>query len=280
MNKNKKKLKALLAILTVIFSCLTCSTGINIFTDSDEVNLGKQFDAEIRKNFKEYPIYENKELKDYIDKNIFREVLRSPEVKKKEVYNYQIEIIKNDSILNAFAIPGGYIYLYTGLLKYLDSEAALAGVIAHEIAHVERRHATQKITTYYGISIILSIALGENPSQVTELVANLFTGLAILANSRANEDESDEYSIKYLLGTRFYPGAVKFFFEKLRDDGLVSKGSSKLATFLSTHPDPIDRISSAEKRLKMLGIEILDYKSNDNRIFKDKYKINVLSKLK
>jgi len=266
-------------ILTIIFIS-ACSTGINIFTDNDEVNLGKQFDSEIRKNTKEYPIYDNQEVKEYIDKNIFREILKSPEIKKRDVYNYQIEIIKNDSILNAFALPGGYIYLYTGLLKYLDSEAALAGVIGHEIAHVERRHATQRITASYGISIILSIALGENPSQLAELAANLFSGLALLANSRANEDESDEYSIKYLSSTRFYPGAVKFFFEKLRDDGLVSQSSSKIATFLSTHPDPLDRINTTENRLKAMGITILNYKHDGESIFKESYKKNILNKMK
>lgn len=272
-----KKLKFLFGLLLFITSC---STSINIFTDNDEVNLGGHLDKEIRKNIKEYPIYDNEELKNYIDKNIFREILNSPEIKKRDVYNYKIEIIRNDSILNAFAIPGGYIYLYTGLLKYLDSEAALAGVIGHEIAHVERRHATRRITAYYGISIILSIVLGENPSQIAELAANLFTGLTLLANSRANEDESDVYSIKYLKATRFYPGAVKFFFEKLRDDGLISKGSSKLATFLSTHPDPIERISSTENRLRTMGIEVLNYKSDGKGIFRNEYKMNILSKLK
>jgi len=273
-----KKKKIFLWLIGITF-LIACSTGINLFTDSDEVNLGKQFDAEIRKNTKEYPIYENKELKEYIDKNIFREILKYPEIKKRDIYNYQIEIIKNDSILNAFAVPGGYVYLYTGLLKYLDSEAALAGVIGHEIAHVERRHATQRITAAYGISIVLSIALGENPSQLAELAANLFSGLALLANSRANEDESDEFSIKYLKSTRFYPGAVKFFFEKLRDDGLVTQKSSAIATFLSTHPDPIDRINTTEKRLLAMGINIFNYKSEGEGIFRKEYKKNILSKL-
>lgn len=275
-----KKKKIFLWLIGITF-LIACSSGINLFTDSDEVNLGKQFDAEVRKNTKEYPIYSgNLEVKEYIDKKIFREILKSPEIRKRDVYNYQIELIQNDSILNAFAVPGGYVYLYTGLLKYLDSEAALAGVIGHEIAHVERRHATQRITAAYGISIVLSIALGENPSQLAELAANLFSGLALLANSRANEDESDEFSIKYLKSTRFYPGAVKFFFEKLRDDGLIVLKSSSIATFLSTHPDPIDRINTTEKRLLAMGINILNYKSEGEGIFREEYKKNILSKIK
>jgi predicted Zn-dependent protease len=258
-----------------------CSAGINIFTDNDEVSLGRQFDQEIRKNSKEYPLYKgDPDVKEYIDKKIFQEVLSSPEVKKSAVYSYQIEIIQNDTMLNAFAVPGGYVYIYTGTLKYLDSEAALAGIIGHEIAHVERRHATQRITKAYGLQIILSIALGNNPSQVIEMVANLFGGLALLANSRSNEDESDEYSIKYLLNTRFYPGSVKFFFEKLRDDGKVLRGGQGIATFLSTHPDPIARISSTDQRLAAMNIPVRTYKESGQGIFREEYHQFIKSKLK
>lgn len=264
----------------IILFIAACSTGINIFSDNDELSFGKQFDKEIRNNSKEYPIYKgNPGVKDYIDKKIFREVLNSPEVKKATAYNYQMEIIQNDTTLNAFAVPGGYVYVYTGLIKYLDSEAALAGVIGHEIAHVERRHATQRITEAYGIQILASIALGNNPSQIATMAANMFSGLALLANSRSNEDESDQYSLKYLSSTRFYPGSVKFFFEKLRDDGKVSRGGEAIATFLSTHPDPIARISSTELRLKEIGLDVKDYKATGKGIFKDEYKKNILSKL-
>ncbi|MEW6194047.1 MAG: M48 family metalloprotease [Bacteroidota bacterium] len=273
----RKRIKILISGL-VIFAA--CSTGLNLFTENDELALGKQFDTEIRNNPKEYPINNDALLKDYIDKKIFKEIVNSPEVKKASVYNYQMEVIKNDTTLNAFAVPGGYVYIYTGLLKYLDSEAALAGVIGHEIAHVERRHATQRITSAYGLTLLMNLALGNNPSQVAEIVANLFSGLTLLANSRANEDESDEYSIKYLSSTRFYPGSVKFFFEKLRDDGKVAKGGGGLATFLSTHPDPIARISTTDERLRTLGMEVKTYKDDGNNFFKSEYQKNIKSRLK
>lgn len=275
----RKNIKTLIAVL--IFVAAACSAGINIFSDQDEVNFGLQMDQEIRKNPKEFPIYSgNPDVKDYIDKKIFREILASPEIAKKNVYKYQMEIIQNDTTLNAFATPGGYVYLYSGLIKYLDSEAALAGVIGHEIGHAERRHATQKMTSIYGFQILASLALGQNPSQIAEIAANLFTGLAVLSNSRANEEESDEYSIKYLSSTRFYPGSVKFFFEKMRDDGKVVSGGGGIGTFLSTHPDPIARITSTEQRLLASGIEIKNYKAIGNGIFRDEYKRNILAKLK
>ncbi len=276
MKRINKKFAIVLFTLTV--ACST--TGINLFSDSDEVKMGIQFDKEIRKNPKEYPIYKkNPKVKEYINNRIFKHILNSPEIKKKKVYHYRLDIIDNDSVLNAFAVPGGYLYIYTGLLKYLDSEAALAGVIGHEIAHVERRHATQRITAAYGLQIIASLALGNNPAQISEIVANLFTGLTLLANSRAAEDESDEYSIKYLRSTRYYPGAVKFFFEKMRDDGLVSSGGAGIAAYLSTHPDPIDRIKSANERLKALKLPVKDYKATGKGIFKKEYRKNILNRI-
>ncbi|KAB2845666.1 MAG: M48 family metalloprotease [Melioribacteraceae bacterium] len=273
----KSKIKIL--IISVLFIA-ACGTGINLFKDSDEVAMGQQFDGEIRKNEKEYPVYNDPELKKYVDERIFQEILKSPEIKKKSVYNYKLEIIDDDSVLNAFAVPGGYVYLYTGLMKYLDSEAALAGVLGHEIAHVERRHATQRITAAYGIQIVASLALGNNPSQISVMAANLFGGLGLLANSRSNEDESDQYSIKYLQATRYYPGSVKFFFEKLRDDGKVSSGGSGIQTFLSTHPDPIDRINSTNERLKLLNLPVYSYEDNGEGIYKTEYSKMIRNRIK
>ena len=89
-------------------------------------------DAEIRKQPQEYPILSNRpDVKLYVEE-IGRKILASPDVKKRGVYAYRFEIIADDKTINAFCTPGGYIYVYTGLLKFLDNEASLAGVIGHE----------------------------------------------------------------------------------------------------------------------------------------------------
>ncbi|HSD64109.1 MAG TPA: M48 family metalloprotease, partial [Ignavibacteriaceae bacterium] len=217
--------------------------------------------------------------KSYIVSQIFNQILQSPQVQHKDVFTYQMDIIDDDSTLNAFALPGGYVYVYKGLLKYLNSSAALAGVLGHEIAHSELRHATQRMTAYYGVSILLNIILGANPSQLEEIAANLFVGLGFLANSRSDEDQADEYSIKYLKDTRFYPGSVMFFFEEMKDDGLISSNPDVIATFLSTHPDPIDRINKTQERLGQLGIPIKSYTDTGDDILHDEYQVNVLDKL-
>lgn len=269
---------AIFMLPITLYNC--AASSMNLFTDSDDIALGKQVSDEIRNNPKEYPIYKgDPAVKKYINDKIVQEILVSPKIQKKNVYDYRIELIDDDSVYNAFALPGGNIYIYTGILKYLDSEAALAGVLGHEIAHAEQRHATKRMTKSYGVSILTNIILGDKPSQIAEISANLFVGLAFLANSRSDEDESDQYSFEYLKDTRFYPGGVKFFFEKMRDDGLVNLKSRSIETFLSTHPDPIDRISSTNQRLQQNNIQVIDYKSNANGVFKDEYKMHIKNKL-
>ncbi len=259
---------------------ISCSSGFNLFSDSDDVKLGSQFAEELGKNQNEYPVYNNPKLKEYIKTRIFNHILESPEVKKKTVYNYNLEIIDNDTTLNAFAVPGGYVYLYTGLLKYLDSEAALAGVIAHEIGHVERRHSTRRMTSAYGMSFLLSMALGENPNQMVELAANLFTGLTLLANSRSDEDEADEFAVRSLMSSRYYPGSVKFFFEKMKNDKLIEEGGQGLAVFLSTHPDPIERIETANNRMRSMGLQVKHFTDDGSDICKKEYKEKILALMK
>jgi predicted Zn-dependent protease len=269
----------LVLLLTFLPFIYSCDTGINIFSLQDDAQLGQELSTQIENDPQEYPIFHgDPSIKSYIVSQIFNQILQSPQVQQKNVFNYQMEIIDDDSTLNAFALPGGYIYVYSGLLKYLTSSAALAGVLGHEIAHAELRHATQRMTANYGVSILLNIVLGQNPSQLEEIAANLFVGLGFLANSRSDEDQADQYSIKYLTDTRFYPGSVMFFFEEMRDDGLISSNANEIATFLSTHPDPIDRINKTQERLQQAGIPIKSYNDTGNDILHEEYQQNVLDK--
>jgi len=272
--------KVLLTILAfIVVSCAAIQT-LNIFPVEQDVALGSEFALQLQNSPKDYPVYNNPVLKNYITQNIFKPILNSPEVRYREIFKYNLEIIKNDTILNAFAVPGGPVYVYTGLLKYLDSEAALAGVLGHEIAHAEMRHATSRMTKQMGAQMALQLVLGQNPSQWASIIAGLGTSIGFLANSRADEDQSDQMSIKYLSSTKFYPGAVKFFFEKMRDDGKVSSGGGGVSAFFSTHPDPIARIASANQRLTAAGVTVKDYKATGAGIFREEYRKNILSQLR
>lgn len=244
-----------LLLITVLFSVsFLYSCGMNIFSEEDDVKMGKEIDDEIKAHPREYPMLQgHQEIKDYVS-SMGRYILNvSPKIEYKKTFPYNFQVI-NDTIVNAFCTPGGYIYVYTGLMKFVDNEATLAGIVAHEIAHAERRHMTQRLTSYYGVSLAMSIVLGNNPNQVAEIVANLFTGLGFLANSRSDEEEADDYSIKYLATSRYYPGAITFFFDKISEEqrrrGEAPGGLDRL---LSTHPLPQDRIDNVKDKLKKLG---------------------------
>jgi predicted Zn-dependent protease len=192
----------------------------------------------------------HEEVKQYV-KGIGKDILtKSNYVQYEKIFPYKFDIIHDDSTINAFCIPGGYIYVYTGLIKFLDNEAALAGVVGHEIAHAERRHMSQRLTSYYGVSFVLSLVLGSNPNMLAEIFANLAVGIGFLANSRSDETEADDYSLKYLRSTQYYPGGILNFFEKIREEQR-KKGQTpgELEMLLSTHPLPADRIENARYQL-------------------------------
>jgi predicted Zn-dependent protease len=135
-----------------------------IMPPKNDVSLGAQMDAQIRANPKEYPILNDASSRQYVQ-NMINQILQSPQIQYKSMFPYKVEIIKDDKTVNAFCTPGGYIYVYTGLIKMLDNDASLAGVIGHEIAHAERRHSANRMVKAYGAQMVLEIALGNNPCR-------------------------------------------------------------------------------------------------------------------
>lgn len=251
-NKKLYSFAVSLAILVTTAFFLSCEET-NIFSDKDDVELGKEFDKEIKNDPTHFPMLSGyTDIKEYVS-GIGKYILdSSPLIKKKKIYPYNFQIV-NDTIINAFCTPGGFVYVYTGLMRFVDNEATLAGIVGHEIAHAERRHVTQRLTAYYGVSMLLSFILGGNPSLLAELAANLFVGLAFLKNSRDDEAEADYYSIQYLRSTKYYPGGITFFFDKIKEEqrkkGLTH---NDLDILLSTHPMPEDRIKAVNKELSKI----------------------------
>jgi predicted Zn-dependent protease len=243
----------LITLLVITASIFLSCEQTNIFSDEDDVKLGKEMDKEIKSDPQQFPmLIGHQDIKDYVT-GIGDYILNSsPKIKKKNIYPYNFQVIQ-DTIINAFCTPGGFVYVYTGLMKFIDNEATLAGIVAHEIAHAERRHVTQRLTAYYGVSVLLSFILGGNPSFLSELAANLFVGLAFLKNSRDDEAEADYYSIQYLRSTKYYPGAITFFFDKIKEEE-KKKGHTPgdLDRLLSTHPLPDDRIQAVNSILNSI----------------------------
>lgn len=176
---------------------------------------------------------------------VVNRVLNSGQLTYRKEFPWDVKIIKDDATQNAFATPGGHIYVFSGLIKYLDSEDQLAGVIGHEIAHADRRHSIKSIQKQYGVSILMSIVLGQNPGQLAQMAASL----GQLKFSRDYEREADAYSVTYLKGTNYYScdGTAGFFIKAEK------AGQSNPPEFLSTHPNPGSRVASIQAKAKQLG---------------------------
>jgi len=255
----------LFPVMLFIYSCSDSSNplAINLFPVSDDIKLGQQVDAEIRSKPNEYPILNNAQATDIVQ-TMVDDILMSSKIKYKDDFAYKVTLIKDDNTVNAFCTPGGYIYVYTGLIKFLPNEAALAGVLGHEIAHAELRHATTRMSQQYGVQILIQFALGSTPTQTEEIAANLLSGLALLKNSRADESNSDEKSFEYLQDSKWFPGAIKYFFENIKNQ---SGEPDFLKTLLSTHPDPVDRLEEIEEMIKDANLPA----PTENNLFTDRY---------
>jgi predicted Zn-dependent protease len=256
----KLRIISFVALSLIFFAC----AGLNMYTPQDDVKMGSQLDAQIRADNKEYPISKNTKARQKLQ-NIVNEIVKSPHVKYGKVFEYRVELIDRDDVINAFAAPGGYIYVYTGLLKFIDNEATLAGILAHEVAHAELRHSSQRMTQAYGLQLLADMLKGDNASQTEDMLANLFSGLALMNNSRDNEYEADEHSIKYLMTTKYYPGAIKFFFDKIKGAGQQKNDFEML---LSTHPLPDDRYTKVLDVLKKNQIPPPNEKNTFYRSYK------------
>lgn len=211
-------------------------TNLLISLDQDK-QMGLATVAEIEKNPTEYPILDSASYP-VAYRNIYRitkNILDSGGVYYKDEFAWRVKIIKKDDVLNAFCTPGGYIYVYTGLIKYLDNETQLAGVMGHEIAHADKRHSAGQMVEQYGASALIGVLTGGNQGALSTL-ANTLLGLSF---SRSDETEADKFSVKYLNGTSYDARGAKYFFEKL----IASGQSGSTPAFLSTHPNPATRVA-------------------------------------
>lgn len=250
MNLPFKSIRNILFISILTTMLISCDDGkINFFTVEEDIQMGREVTAEILANPEEYPILDEAEYPGayaYL-REIRDNVLQSDELRYADEFDWDIYIIDQD-VLNAFALPGGTTFYYTGLMKFLDNEASLAGVMAHEFAHSDRRHSTNRMTKVYGYQVLLAMVLGNDPSLAAQIAAELALGLQTLQFSRNDEYEADEYAVKYLYDTTIDSRGVAYFFEKME-----TEESSPIMVYFSTHPHPEDRIEKIYENHTLLG---------------------------
>lgn len=254
-----------ISVATVFFAVLAAcgvmnekneGKGFNLFTVEQDRQLGAQVAHQIDSNVREYPPLDSiryKEVYQYLYK-VRNNILNSGKVDFKDEFTWRLRVIHNDSTLNAFCTPGGYIYIYTGILKFLDSEDQLAGVLGHEIGHADMRHSTRQMTKMFGVQILLDVLAGDRAAL--KQVTGALIGLKF---SRSHETEADERSVRYLCPTQYNADGGAGFFEKIQ-----SMGGQRVPEFLSTHPDPGNRIETFHNNKTTMGCQ-------GNQSFKTEY---------
>ena len=246
------KNSAIVIIISILISVISLQCEkekSGLISKNQEIQFGGQLDSLVINSPEDYNVIDEHEYSTSYSYmyNMMNKILASGYLNRKEYFEWTIRIIDED-VLNAFAAPGGYLYFYTGLMQYLDNEAQLAGVMAHEIAHVDRRHSAQRLEREIAISGIISIILGENPSQLEEYAAGIAKGLSTLAYSRKQEYEADEYAVKYTADTEYDPRGISAFFNKMEEAKTV-----RTPEFLSTHPDPGNRLDAIDEVWESIG---------------------------
>jgi beta-barrel assembly-enhancing protease len=248
MKERFKYVAGILFLLLLAGSCSKDDSSINLFSYQDDISLGKEADDEILKNSGGYLVLDSIQYASAYAHlyRIRNTILNSGKLKYQTLFPWKMRIIRNDTTINAFCLPGGYIYIYTGIIKFLDNEAEFAGILAHEMAHADLRHTTERLTAVYGIDFLLGLILGENPDKLAEIVAGYAEGLGMLAYSRQNEYEADNYAVQYLYVTEYNALSLGDFFQKIENE-------PRGLTFLSTHPSPEDRLQKIQEKFASLG---------------------------
>ena len=219
--------------------------GFNLFTVQQDVDLGRQSALEVEKKV---PMLNDASTNAYLNRIIARLAAVAPGAK----YPYRIKAV-NDGEINAFALPGGPMYVNRGLIDAARNEAELAGVLAHEMSHVALRHGTNQASKAYltrsGISILGGLfgKQGGSTSQIVNAVGGVGLNTLFLKFSRDDEYQADATGAEIMARAGYDPNAMASFFEQLR--ARQSREPGKLDTFFSDHPAPADR----EARIRALA---------------------------
>lgn len=224
--------------LALVFFAVGCAvnpvTGkreISLLSEGQEVQLGAQSDPAI---VAQYGLLDDAEIAAYVESIGERMV----PVSHRPDLDFTFRTL-DDPIVNAFALPGGFVYITRGILAYLNSEAALAGVVGHEIGHVTARHGAQRYTqqALMGVGLGLGSVLSEGFAQYADL-AGQAAGLLLLKYGRDDERQSDELGVEYATALGYDTTDMAEFFHTL---DRLRPADGALPSWMSTHPDPGER---------------------------------------
>ncbi len=209
----------------------------NWYSLEKEIAMGREYAQQIEASAK---LVEDPFISEYVNR-IGQNLVRKSDVR----VPFTIKVIDSNEV-NAFALPGGFLYVNSGLVRMADSEAELAGVMAHEIAHVAARHATRQITRGHlaRLASIPLVFVGGGVGYAIATAAGFALPMTFLSFSRGFEAEADYLGLQYLYATGYDPNAYVSFFEKVQAREKKKPGS--LSKAFSTHPQTPDRVKKTQ----------------------------------
>lgn len=229
----------------------------------DEKEMGRAFDVMVRSSM---PIIEDPEVSRYVD-NVLKKLVKSI---PPQPYEFKSSVVLHNA-LNAFAVPGGYVFVFSGMLMNLNNEAELAGVLAHELAHVTQRHVAARMERAQYLTLgslllaVAGIALGGPAGAPIAMGATGASQSAMLNYSRLDESDADNTGLQYLVAAGYPPSGMAGGFKILRQKNWMS--GINIPTYLSTHPAIGDRVNSISARAAAMPANIQN-RSYDNTRFK------------
>lgn len=215
--------------------------GVNFYSIEKEIAMGKAYAQDIERQAK---IVDDPVIAEYVNR-VGQNLVRNSDAK----VPFTIKVIDSEEV-NAFALPGGFFFVNSGLILRAESEAELAGVMAHEIAHVAARHGTRQATRgqFVNMASIPLIFWGGWAGYGVRQAASVLVPLGFLSFSRGFEEEADLLGLQYLYKTGYDPTAFVDFFEKLQS--MEKKKPGTMAKVFSTHPLTEDRIKNSQKNIE------------------------------
>uniref|UniRef100_Q021Y2 Peptidase M48, Ste24p n=1 Tax=Solibacter usitatus (strain Ellin6076) TaxID=234267 RepID=Q021Y2_SOLUE len=227
--------------------------GVNFYSLEKEIALGKQLAQEVERQAK---IIDDPIIAEYVNR-VGQNLVRNSDAK----VPFTIKVLDSEEV-NAFALPGGFFFVNSGLMLKAESEAELAGVMAHEIAHVAARHGTKQATKgeIANIATIPLIFMGGWAGYAIRQGAGLAIPLGFLKFSQAMESEADYLGLQYLYKSGYDPTAFVDFFEKIQS--LEKKKPGTLAKIFSSHPPTDNRIKSAQTEIQKILVAKPEYVVN------------------
>ncbi|MFN3326415.1 MAG: M48 family metallopeptidase [Bryobacteraceae bacterium] len=217
--------------------------GFNLFSPQQDVELGREAAAQVSG---QVDVVSDPALQNYV-RTIGQRLAAQPGAGN---FPYTFTLV-NDSSINAFALPGGPIFLHTGLIANAENEAQVAGVIAHEISHVALRHGTSQVSRAYVAqlpAVLAGVTVGGTMlGQLAQLGVGLSTTGLLLSYSRSAEAEADALGARIMADAGYNPIEMARFFERLE-----VAGAPRAPEFLSTHPRPGNRIRMVQAEIQAM----------------------------